>query len=952
LIANFYDEQPAKYVFQNIKNLNCPDLKEMFTDVRDDVDKQIRLCLAQEIDLSLEEALRDFTELLEKDRITIPTRLCILMEEYLIAKKSNEISKELLADYIKRIYDWLQKNQESKEGELVLRLVTRTFLFSKINLNGLETVAQHAIRNDFVPFHYLNWWLKEEAENVVQEQRYLLLDEFWSYSFRYSNITDNKYNEYLIYKRYFLYLLEMYPIAKDMIWWSLAVKELLKFYNQLVTGTYSSRYKKRIGKFKEDSQYSRYHQRLCLEQIMETILHICSLEEDVLQLFTKNVAHSLSYYSNKLWAIRWLVKINSDIDIDVTQLFLDYLSSIEYVPNIIQSNDILNHSNWWIECLTESRLDKTAEFERLWAWIDQTPTPNVSIFLIPALLKKYPNILHKFDFCNIIKKIIEEVNADFDSKSKLISDYLIWLKKVPDVNEREKHLLHELLTWLLENINSYLNTRTAVYGFQDLLQAAIRYDLDFNIQTMQRVFLKILEETTKITEIELESSGKIAKHYFDWLFNKSRNIDIYVYLNWINDNYDKPQTPYILMYLAEFLSKRLNNYNPSIDDLESIWEKIKLLIEKRFVHEGTCIAAQHYMEVLSEMQKVESIDKNKVSKISEDFFQSCLQLSDNSNVIYLLISFIPYWNNLVNIPSDKFMELWEKIFPKGYHSIENFNLLTRKFNSHLQQKNEEELIIIFHKKLVDFIENNPGHLLSPKFAKILILSKFQFDTLFKHIIKMLHSQKSLHELKYILIEFFPYLHERIELVNERIEHETCLFENLKENLSKPYSARCLSIAIEKCTPKVHYKLITDLVEKFLKLTIKTEEKFWYVLQEYRRYEETSETDESVRRNVIEKFLEIIFYNAKREKAAIYFSEILKLWESNVIPLESAINTLRQIILRTDPSKLERIHKISKYFEELFGPDTLISSNVSIKAIIDQIHEHKEGGLLAIRKQLY
>jgi len=425
LITNFYDSQPTKYIFREVKRLKCRDLRPSLHLVKDDPGRQIRLCLAEKINLSLDLVLKDFTELLEAGKITIPTHLCNAMTFYLKSKKKSEVSEALVEDYRRRIYSWLRQNEDKDESLSVLKIIENDILFSN-DLKGFERIIEHSIEVGYIPFRYLEWWLKEEQAKISTKQRYAFLDAFWNYILE--NSDENESEKYNSYNR-FLWLVEFYGISQDLKWWDRAVQKLLKFYDRsVIRSHFKPKWIKRKGKTILERKML-YDQRCCMDQIMISILHSYSLlDESLRDDFLQRIGEGLKPYENQLWAIRWIAQVNLDTKIDGTRLFLDYISSLEERSQGIQSDDILNQTRWWFEWIKTSKQEISIEFNKIWHYLDQIHPPPVSIFLIPAFFKVCPETLHHFEIGLLVKNMLEKIKYDFKSKSLLISDYFEWLK--------------------------------------------------------------------------------------------------------------------------------------------------------------------------------------------------------------------------------------------------------------------------------------------------------------------------------------------------------------------------------------------------------------------------------------------------------------------------------------------------------------------------------------------
>ncbi len=1026
LVANFNDPQPARYIFWKIKKLSCPDIQSIHDLVEDDMDRQIRLCLAEKINLPLELSLKDFVDLLERERllfsiesdfqsgldngtsileglrrefknngislsqgvalieendsisliadknnkqtytirkeeaklniykdgITIPSALSVLLTDYLKTKRTEELSTPLLEEYRKRIYAWLRRRIDTNEAVLFFPLICADVLFYPGEAKGFEALAALTIQNDipdeYFPFSYFSWWLKEEVDLTHSEQKYALLDAFWDYSLRHSNL--EKDDKFVIYERYLLYLLDNYPINRDEIWWGQAVKRLITYYNELIVRSRQS--KPRQIKWKRkmaDEATILYKQRTCLDQMMESVLGSYFLVESRLEgVFKRIVEEALADYEDQPWVIKWRFRLGLEIRGDVTKLFLGDLNSIEGQP--VNIFNVRNQTNWWLEWVTSPSQHSVIELTKVWEWLDKPRPPNVSIFLLPILFGFFPKDITHFRCGSLVQNAVNKVNTEFADKSILIRSYIEYLK-VFDSGDQDELLnvevkkLSEILSWFLNEVKDKTDTRSAVYGLQLLFDSALKYKLDFELVKVEEVFFKTLE-----AQIDHDEGGELCKHYFPWLLGQEEQIDMVKYLEWINDNYRRPQTPFVFKHLIESLLKHMSDFKIRPDELDMIWSIYKVLISERLDSEGTTGVTQDFFEYFIQVQQELSDDENKLNKISEEFYKLCLEMSDHDRMIYLLISFLPFWQQLSDKPSpEEMIVLWRKMLATGYKRIEPFGKLTRQMNNYLQNRKEAELTSEFHGELISFIETNLSHVLSAKFTRILVHEKSHLRELSTLLPKLVRYQESMEDLRYILEEYFQN-HSEILDEKELIEFETSMIEALETSLHKPFSALCVSLVIQGCTPEVHYKQITQLIETYLKAGRESED-FWQVLKGYHTYEGKSNIEATIRKGTIESFLSIIRSNAQRVQAARYFSAILRNWESDSIPLESAIDTLRHLIVQTPPSRWRRIRKVCQNFRNLFGPDVPLSSTMSIGTALNHLEKHKEVSLISIKQQL-
>lgn len=1021
LVANFNDPQPAKYIFWNTKKLFCPDIKSFFDRVEGDIDRQIRLCLAEKIDLSLELILKDFTELLEKEKllfslgldfqsdlgnnilvdlekefknngislsrnatilikkrdsewlivdknnkqsytfrkeesnlniyksaITIPSALSVLLIDYLKIKKKEEFLDLPLKGYQKRIYAWLHNNLDRNEAILFFPLICVDVMFSSEEAKGFEKLAilniQNNIPYEYFPFSYFNWWLKEEVNLTHSEQKYVLFDVFWDYLLRNSNLEID--NKFVIYERYFLYLLDKYEISQDEIWWGKAVNKLITYYNKSIVRSLQSKTQQIKWKRKIcDKVVMLYKQRKCLDQMMETILKSYYLVKSRLKGdFKKVVEESLTPYKDKLWAAKWQLKLEPETKIDGTKLFLDYLNFVEDQP--IDVFDVRNQADWWFEWMKSSKQNSVNELNKVWQWLDKTRPPNVSIFLLPRLFEFFIKNRIKFRSGLLAKNVIERVDANFRDKSILIQSYTEYLK-IFDGRDQDELLnkeikeLREMLSWFLNEVKDKTDTLTAVYGLQNLFVATLKYKLDFELVKMEEVFFGVLE-----AYIDHDEGGGISKHYFPWLLCQKEQMSIVKYLGWIKTSYQKRQTPYIFKHLIDSLLEE--NFQVSTEELDMIWDIFKLLISKRLESEGTTGGAPSFFEYF--IVQIPSKDKNRLNKISEEFYSLCLKMSDNSRVIYLLISMLPFWKQLSDKPlPEEMVTIWQKMLSTCYKKVEPLGKLTRQISNYLQNRKEEELITKFHSELLNFIKSNLCHVLSPSFAKILIKARFYQRELSILLPELIENQKIMENLFYAIGEYFRY---PMELINneELIRIESSIIKTIEKNLYKSFSEKCLSLVINKCSPGVHYEQITQLIETYLEIERESED-FYQVLCAYHAYEGKSNIEDKSRKDTIEKFFSVIRANAQRVQAARYFSAILETWKAAFIPQELALDTLRHLILQIDPRRWRRVLKMCVNFSKFFGHDILLYSKVPIGEILNKLERDKELALMSIKQQL-
>jgi hypothetical protein len=190
-------------------------------------------------------------------------------------------------------------------------------------------------------------------------------------------------------------------------------------------------------------------------------------------------------------------------------------------------------------------------------------------------------------------------------------------------------------------------------------------------------------------------------------------------------------------------------------------------------------------------------------------------------------------------------------------------------------------------------------MLSPKFASVLIQARSHLRELSTLLQKLIRAQQSMEDISYALDRYLK-CHAEVFGKEELIEFEASIIKALEMSIRKPFAELCVSGVIKGCTPKVHYEQITKLVETYLKEG-KESEDFWQILQEYHSYQLKSDIEKTMQNNTL--------------------------------------------------SRCRRVETICKHLINLFGPDTLLSSAISIRTALEYLEKHKEVGLILIKQQL-
>lgn len=980
-LVELHNENPAtKHALRAARDLTWLSLGSFIDQAENDADKQLRLCLAEPANLPLELVLKDFTELLVQEKISIPAALSLLLTGYLEQKRESEVSVGFLENCKERIYAWLRDKMTSEEdiqikAVPVFLLVCSDILFSPKYIKGLEGLAQKAVERGhisrFVPLKYLDWWLKEEATRVTREQRVALLDTFWKYTLELSNLV-NMNGRFVAYDKYFLFLLNRYEIARDVHWWGRAVQRLVEFYASLLEPAPRRSQWVTRGRKKVKKETMAFQQRNCLEEIMNTILgSLNTLESELHGSFVAAVKEVLKPYEAQGWAERWLNMLEPDARTDYTQLFLEYLNSAESRLPISAVYDIRNHVAQWSKAIKMSGLDPIVEVGKIWKWLDRARPPNISVYLIGPLFQSFPQELEHFECGHLVRKTLESVDFNLGSKSMMIRYYIEWLEKIKqEIRGKQIEDLEWISDWFLQEILSASNIQSIMYGFQTLFGAALKYDLKLEPTKARNTFFRALEAC-----IDLEAGGALARDYFAWLFHRKDDCEIEDYLEWIKSRFSDAQSPYVLAYLVQSLPS-LRAHSHSSSELERIWCVLKLMMSKRLDSPGTTVALENFSNYLVYLQSLSPADKASLNKISQECYQSCLESCSHPRVVYLMLN-LPIFHQVlresINCPSpNEIMILWRKL-PSAVRynrTDDSFVMLVREIDGYL--KGERQVREVFRQDLLNYIRERPGHWLSPKLANILIddtnyirQHPFYVREISSILLDLIKLQDDLEEVAFLIRRCLNPVHERLLLVmskEEQVEYEASLIELLGMSLHKPFFEACLFQLITSCTRMVHCERLTRLVRKYLEQTRKFEEirikehlriDSKEILENYSKYVKESETEmgETLQRNVGESFLVSVQMNAKSVGIVKCFSALLSIFGKAHVSQDAAASTLKALILSQNIGQWADIMESCFRFRELFGSEALLCPTLSIEDAFEQLRLNGEGGLVLVQQQL-
>lgn len=955
ILLYFEDTQQSTYVFWEARKLRIDETFSPLSEIEgDNIDKEIQLCLAESLHISIQLVLQNFITLLLNAQITSHLVVATSLVSHLRFQQPKSISSELLQEYREQFYHWLKQNKDKEEASLYFVLVCSKILFDTSKLHNLEIPAARNIQSipnlihpRYFPFDYLKWWLSHSILYTVMDQRYLLLNSFWDYLLRNSHIQYK--DRFIIYEDYFLFLLSRYGLKQDEIWWGNAITQLINYYEHL----WQESQKKSSSRAKKTQKNitKAYKQQLCLEKILEIIVQRFEMQRDQLQgAFEESIKRDLANHNDYPWKARWLSKIYPQVDMDGTVALLNYLDLMQ--GQIESVFDLRNQLNWWYKWIVSSDQALETELTKIIQWANNQRNNSIAILLLPNLLDIAKSEILWLDMGETVQQIVSKSNAEFRDVSYLTSRYLEYIS-VFDLNHvaNEEVNLIRIMEWYFDQAPNWKALPETSYGLQTAFKTCSQYKLFPSLDKAEKAFFQVTE-----SQINREEGGAISRDYFPWYFNNPKQwaVKILRYLDWLRDNYQARQAPYILVHILKALQD-------STLDLEKqqivvCWDLVKLFIDRKLNHEGATLSAELFWKYLMKGYSNATVELATLDQVSEEYFKICQQKIEDDRTVYLVTSFLPFWNNLVQFPSNQDMlSLWQAMLLVRRRNIEAFGKLSRDLGNHIRQTENTELILKFHEMIIQFMEKYPQATLSAKFASLLSTHQVYADRVAKILPKLIVSQGYLEDLGYAFKRFFTYLANKID-ASLLIEYEISVLTALQDNLNKNYAELCVHNVIKGVTPKVHYEAISQLFRRYITIGREPKDKrqedfFWQVIGAYHKYEIDSSIDISIRRENVRANLLILQRKANKTQSSRYFTAFLGTWSVDCIPQQAAVNTLREIVLEIPHSRWRRVLAIFKAFGKSFDLTLLISPGLSVEKAIRLFESDEQQGFISIKQLL-
>lgn len=931
--------QPIKFAFRKANELRLPELRMVCDSVQEDAERETRLCLARAVNLDLESAIADFLSLLEANKIVLPTIVCTLLNDFfnhLRISRRVRPPDELIQDCRKRLYTWLHQNSDCEGAESVFILACNPWLFDPRELKGCEQLARQAIQElGIIPIQYFRWWLQDEVGQVGSEQRDSLLDAYLNHLLHSPIAKEGASKKSERESRidgFIQELLTRYGIERNETWWGKAVAQIVEYYRRLIPN-YSKPLGRR-GKPVDDKRFvvNKKKRDRCERFINRILSSFAAVRDRLGGSFRQVVEEALAPYKTQLWAQSWMSVFDLESDVDGTLLLISNLESVEVRPDFAVSDYI----HWWFDWLQRSGLEHRSELEKIWEWLNSHQHRSVAVFVVHDLLELPMETKGVFEWGSLVKNAlkIDDPLVGFSSKSRLVGRYLGWLLKVSDKSDqfenrdKRREELKEVLGWFAKEVRGQEDTTAAAYGGQEFFQAVLRYDLDFNLAEAEDTFFAILESLADRPE-----GGYLTSYYFSWLSHQQRQIEMAKYMDWINSHSRRRQTPYIF---AQLLKSFITSCEFTTSEMQLFWQTLKLLIIGRLDSEGTTVASAHFHKYVAKFHEVSPYIQDELDKISEEFYNICLQMAVHPRIFYLVPS-APFWHDFVAHPlpghlldlwrilQQKYVMVWQRPHkqrePKErlYEQTEAFANLTRRLDRLLQTK-EESLCQELYDELINFIKSNPRDPISPKHVSILIEVGYHGSELPEVLLNLVKFQHDLKDTSWAISRYFEKLFPNLP-EEDVSKHEESLLEVLEENLTKPYFGDCLLILVDNCDINKHYRQITRLIEIYLERTGNFEQ--------------------------AERILSVYAGKVQQVEGLLYE-------EANQRFLAAIQTNLWRLILHRDSASWKDILNTRSLFQEiqrLVGSEIFLSPNITMDSVWQHLEERGEIGLLMIQRQL-
>jgi GTPase SAR1 family protein len=946
LVNRFAEHDEVPYVFTKARRLDESFIQTMSREGMDSTRRQIRLCFAKHLALSLEESLEEFLDLLHRHEITIPYAVVAMLGIYLRSQSPQQIAVNTLTQYRERFYSWLRETKDLELASACIALTNNNILFSGSELSDLWPMVTrsiklipHRIHPSAFPFMFLEWWFSHAANRddylLATES---LLDVTWAYMLENSDAQIGGRCE--IYHRHFLFLLAKYGLERNESWWGRAISSLVDNLDRVLRSAIHGRGKKQTTGFR------RYRKQQCLEQILEALLVNLRHQPEPRPEFEKAAQEALGKYQAKGWSAPWIAML-TDVDRDRTTDLINHFKALR--DDSVNAFDVRNHLNWWLGWVDSARRDLKSELSILAQWLGETTVGDTALYILADVMNMTRNKVDRFAWGRLVEKMTKSPRPELTTKSILLESFIEYVSAYePDTPEviPEIAYLENASNWYVAASRSIPTSKSVRYGLTKVFGAAAIFNLDLDDETSRAAFLELTS-----AQIKSLGSSSITQEYFRWQFNKGKRVDLEVTIKLLRTHANEDEAVWALMFLLQVAVE--TSYQLSAGEIRDLWSILQGILGQCLI-EPARHAARSLCKILTARDQNQGEEGKLLREISNEYFALCEKHYREPQVTYLLSSFLPFWEGRLEKPSaDQIVTLWRSLLlGTAAPESEVFDNLTRQLTSRLAAINETELERNVNQTLIDFVEQHPQHPLAPKFVSDLGSCLGFASRLASHLSKLVICQSDLKDTAFALSKFFKFAAPALEY-KSLVDCERELILVLRENIEKPSADLCIINLAGSCTRAVHNQGIAELARAFLRnaSAVEVRGSTLRALGAIHYYEIESEMSGEVQRGNLRTAFEIIRVRSKEETAARFFTYILHTWDADSVPRGEAILTMKQLLTNLHPSRWRRAAAICVEMQRLFGSDLLIGRNMDVRFLIDELDRHKQDALIALGERI-
>lgn len=962
LFEYFDDPRPTGQIFESFSRIKCNNLKTAITSEDNDIYRQIRLCLPEELNLNVNYVIDDFADLLIEDKIKAFTFTCNKVSRFLrkvgFTDENEEVNKcrSSIFEYLeKNIREQksakenskknLLKNLRLKSGGALSVLETKGIMPKALNEDQLRIFTE-AIKGSIIvrriPKNSI-LWLKNVVSSGNAKFTFLqqILDIYWEHILYYSFAFKEK--DFRPSYEDFLFLLRNFEIETYKDWWKVAISKLLTFYDKEINRSTDSKGQIVYYKGHNISESTiLYNKKVCLDKIMETFLN------ELKKSSNREIANVFSNILNKnsVYQAKWIKIISPSSQSDASTSFVEFLDRLKTEKLTPKPEYVMQQVKDFSDSIKTTK-DRSSSFQTVYKWLKDNANENFASSLLSALLKYFLNeFLQSDENGNLILNICKNNNS-IERNSLLISQFINMLCENPknDLSIKNKKNIEEICKWALELLRNenqidLASTRIGAYLPQDILKIAFMLNLNLPLKDFEPVFLRIAE-----AQIENEEGGKLFEHYFSWLetsqINELKNFDVSSYLNWIERMRDGTQAPYILRHLLSFVNRNFERLTISSENIGNTFQIIEYFVRQRLENEGTTLAFSFFVEIL--------VKSNNISAYTENLYKLVIENAHKQRSVFLFVSLIKYIG-ITEVDQQELLEKFEYIIGNiKTNTDKGFLEAAGNFARTLAEKlNGQSLKIDLLNFLFGFIEENEKSLLSPKFAKILIREKFKMKEIGSKLEIMIAKLKDYNDLAYSIGDYLQYCYDKNykEQIEKRILYKLLYRpQNSYINLRKPNVGKLIRFLISSCEPS----FIQDIT-KIVKL---------YILnnpQDFLIYESGESNGKKILKalrayapiqddkSITEDLMELIKNNYYKNDKVVFiklFKYLIEIWKEQ-IDFENVYNTFTAIAKNPAPSLSEEIVKCCEIFKNIIKEQPQYQYLLkNIDAIQNQIYKKSE-----------